>query len=192
MKTIILLLACLALSGAARADDSKEAPLDKGAYLIGPRLVYYLPEDGKNGTWNPGLQARYNFAGHWAVEGAGDYQRHSFPDTTAHTAALQASLEYYWGPPRAHVFGIGGVGYFISRVNGPSYRRNIGRAAPHVGAGAEFVFTKDWSADATYRHVFIDDLETRDANTNNLKNFKRSGEQFTFAINRRWGASDPK
>lgn len=181
----------LACGAAARADDKDTAPLDKGATAIGPRLVYYLPSDGENGTWNPGLQARYNLSGHFAVEGAADYQRHKFPETTAHTAALQASLEYFWGPPRAHVFGIGGVGYFISRVNGPAYRRNIGRAAPHVGVGAEFAFTKDWSADLAYRHVWIDDLETRD-NAGNLRTFKRDGEQVSFAINRRFGASEPK
>lgn len=189
MKKLILALALTCTAGAALAAETTSPGFERGGYTLGPRLVYYLPADGDEGTWNPGVQARYFLGSRLALEGAADYQRHLFPNTTAHTGAFQASLLWYWGPPRAHLYLLGGGGFYISRVHGPNYRRNLGRAGPHLGFGGEWFFTPDWSVDLGYRHLWLDDLETRDG-SGNLRSFKRSGEQLSLAVSKRFGAGE--
>lgn len=174
----------LALAAGASAAEPK-AP-ENGGYSLGPRLVYYLPSDGERGTWNPGVQARYFLGERFALEGAADYQRHLFPETTVHTAAGQVSLMAYWNYGRLRPLALAGVGYYASRVHGPAYRRNIGRFGPHLGLGAEVLLNDKWSIDAVYRHVWLPDIETRDPAANR-RLFKRSGEQISFALNRLFG-----
>lgn len=151
---------------------------------LGGRAVYYVPSDG-DGTWNPGVQGRWFFSPVIAGELSADYQRHDFADTTAHTGAFQASaLAYLWRSASGNLsaFPLVGLGYYLARLNGPDYHRNLGRFAAHAGAGVEYQATPDWSLDITYRHVFLGDISS------GARELKRSGEQLTFGINRRFGA----
>lgn len=185
MRTSLAFL-LLALWTPAAAQGESYPPSSAGT--IGPRLVWYIPADGDRGTWNPGVQARRHFGRFWALEGSGDYQRHEFPRSTAHTAALQASALAYLLPGRVSAFLLGGAGYYLTRVHADNYRRNLGRFAPHAGAGAQFFLNDAWSADLAYRHVFLERLDVRDGSSGATRSFKRSGEQLSFGVNYRLGA----
>lgn len=186
LKALVLVAALSAPAAAAEAPPEPE----KGGYTLGARAVYYIPADGEHGSWNPGAQARYFFMPRLAGELSADYQRHLFPETTVHTAAGQLSLLGFIGEGRLRGYGLVGAGYYPSRVHGPNYRRNIGRFAAHLGAGAEVWIDDRWSVDLGYRHLFLPELETRDPVTGALRKYKRAGEQLAFSVNRRFGAGE--
>lgn len=176
MRTIALLALLLVPAAAAAASAN---------YDLGGRAIYYLPSDGDDGTWNPGLVARYHLGERIAAEGLFSYQRHSFPETTAHTGIAQVSGLMYFGEGRWRWFGLAGGGYYATRVHGPAYRRNVGRFGPHAGAGAEFAMTPEWLLEADYRHVWLSDIDTRTA-AGGERRFKRSGEQISVGVTRRF------
>lgn len=179
------MIAALALV-LASLSSSAAAAVAAGTYDLGARVAYYVPADSDGGTWNPGALARYHFNDRLAAEGAFFYQRHSFPATTAHAAVVQASGMLYAGEGRLRGYGAAGLGFFATRVEGPQYRRNLGRFAPHAGAGAEFAVTPEWIVEVDYRHVWLGDLETRNPVTGAPAEFKNSGEQVSFGVSRRF------
>lgn len=181
------ILAFLVLSAAPVLAQDVPEPPKRGDASLGGRLVYYIAADGDDGTWNPGIQARYHFNPMWAAEAVADYQRHSFPGTTAHTAVGQLSALAYFTTGRLRPFAAAGVGFYVSRVHGPDYRRNLGKFAPHLGGGVEAILNQEWSVDLAYRHVFLGDLDTRDETTGAARIFGRAGEQISLAVNRRFG-----
>jgi opacity protein-like surface antigen len=181
MKTALALVALLLAPAAARAAPSPEYP-PKGLEA-GARLVYYRADDGDNGTWNPGGQARWHFNPYVAAEGSADYQRHDVPGTTAYTAATQVSLLGYLRPGRLSPFVLAGGGWYLTHVSGPDYRRNLSRFGPHLGAGLQFWLNDRWSVDATYRYVWIEDLHTQAPGTLQPRDFRRSGNMLSFALN---------
>ena len=180
-----LLLLLVSLLQPARAAESQALPSrDANAYTLGVRGTYFVPADAERGTWGPGVQARYFLNPRWAVEVAGDYMRQEFKDTTAHTAAAQLSLVALFGPDRMKGLLLAGGGFYATRVNGPSYRRNIAGFGPHAGVGVELRLTPVWSVDTTYRRVWLADLESRDASTGAPRSFARSGDQISLGLNR--------
>lgn len=180
MRKLLLLLALAA--PAAAADVS-------GQYWAGGRLSYYVPADGDEGTWNPGAQLKYRHSERLGLELAGEYQRHLFPETTVHSAVGQLSGLVYFPLARLQPFVLGGLGYYASRVHGLNYRRNLGRLAPHVGAGLEVPLGESWMIDASWRHVWLKDIESRDPASGNPRSYRRSGEQLSFGVNYRFGAT---
>lgn len=186
---LTLLMLAVSLSAAAQdaASDGNVYPI-RGASTIGLRGVWYEPADGDRGSWNPGVQVRHHLTTRLAVEGSADYQRHEFPNATAHTAAAQASALAYLLPGRFSLFLLGGGGYYATRLDSPNYRRNLGRFAPHVGAGAQLFANETWSFDASYRRVMIEDIEVRDTASDVTRVYKRAGDQLSFALNYRLGA----
>lgn len=174
MKTLALFALLLLPCAAAAAE-----------YDLGGRAIYFLPADGDDGTWNPGLAARWRFNERLAAEGLFSYQRHSFPGTTAHAGVAQVSGLFYFGEGRWHGFALAGLGYFGTRVHGPDYRRNVGRFGPHAGLGTELALTPEWLIEADYRHVWLGDIDTRDAG-GGARRFKRSGEQVSLGVTRRF------
>lgn len=179
MRPLLLAVALAVLAAPALAADAAYAY--PGASL-GGRLTYFRADDGDDGSWGPGAQARWTFNSRAAVEASGDYLRQKFPDTTAHTGAFQASLLYYFLRRQVSPFILGGGGLYLTRVNGPNYRRNTSRFGPHLGAGLQFWATPRWSLDATYRYAWVDDLDTRDG-SGAMRAYRRSGSMFTVAAN---------
>lgn len=186
MRTSIRAFSLLALLAAPAFCQPAPAPR-AGEASLGGRLVYYVAADGDDGTWNPGVQARYFFNQVWAAEAVADYQRHSFPGTTVHTAVAQASGLAYFSAGPLRPFAAVGLGFYASRVHGPDYRRNLGKFAPHIGGGVEAILNPEWSVDLSYRHVFLSDIDSRDEATGAPRRFQRSGEQLSFAVNYRFG-----
>jgi opacity protein-like surface antigen len=184
MRQALLLLLFLT---AAPASAEGVFP-EKGWSTVGARATWVSPEDSDRSTWGPGIQARYHLSRRFALEGSADYQRHDFIETTAHTAALQASLMAYVSRGRAAAFALGGAGYYATRVNGPSYRRNLGDFGPHAGLGVQFFFNDAWSADLGYRHLWLDEVDSRAPDGITPRRFSRSADQLTVGLNYRLGS----
>lgn len=180
MRKLLLLLLLAAPAGAAETSP---------AYWLGGRLSLYVPADGDEATWNPGVQLKYRHSERLGLELAGEYQRHLFPRTTVHSAVGQLSALVYFPLARLQPFVLAGAGVYASRVHGLNYRRNLGRLGPHVGAGLEVPLGENWTVDGSWRHVWLKDIETRDPNTGNLRSYQRSGEQLSFGVNYRFGAA---
>lgn len=169
----------------AASSSAAEAPSAGGSkYDLGVRAIHYIPADG-NSTWNPGALARWHFSDRLAAEGLFSYQRHAFPDTTVHAGVFQVSGLFYLGEGRLRGFVLAGAGYFASRVEGPAYRRNIGRVGPHAGVGFEAALSEDYLVEADYRHVWLGDIDTRTAAGAQTR-VERSGEQLSIGLSRRF------
>jgi hypothetical protein len=175
----------IALFALLLAPAAEAAVPEPSSYDLGGRAVYYVPSDGNEGTWNPGVVARWRFSDRVAAEGLFSYQRHTFPETTAHAGVAQVSGLMYFGEGAWRGFGLVGGGYFATRVSGPNYRRNVGRFGPHAGIGTEYAMTPEWIIEADYRHVWLSDLDTRDS-AGNIRRFKRGGEQISAGVTRRF------
>lgn len=186
MKTFMAaLLSLSALAGAAVAADAPPFPYP--GLSLGGRAVYYRADDGDRATWNPGAQARWTFVSPIALEVSADYQRHAFEGTTAHALAAQGSVLAYFVRRRVSPFVLAGAGWYLTRVNAPNMRRNLSRIAPHLGLGAQWFVTPEWSLDATYRYVWIDDIDSVDASSRAARAFRRSGSMVTTALNIHFG-----
>lgn len=180
---IFLAIALLAVSAvSAAAADSKGDYPKPDAGSLGLRAVYYRADDGDQGTWGPGAQARWTFNNRFAVEGSFDYLRQEFPGATAHTVGAQISGLVYFLNRQVSPFLIGGGGYYAARVNATNYRRNFARFGPHLGAGLQYWINERWSADTAYRYVWVEDINTNDP-AGNPRTFRRSGSHFTIAVN---------
>jgi opacity protein-like surface antigen len=180
-STAALLFLALALVSPVRAQDDAGAMHQGGEATLGLRGSYFVPGDSTSGDWNPGVQGRYFFSSRFAAEAAVEYQHETFPGTTADTGAAQASLLAYFGNERWSVFPLIGAGYYISRVESDNFHRDIGRIGPHLGAGAEIRLGGPWTADFTYRHIWLSDL------TSSAGTFTRSGDEISFGLNYRIG-----
>lgn len=181
MKRILAaLFLALPLAAAAAAD----APPAGSGYDLGARALYYVPGDG-DGTWNPAALARWRFNDRLAAEGLLSYQRHALRDTTVHAGVFQLSAMLYFGEGKLRGFALAGLGYFASRVEGPEYRRNVGRFGPHAGAGFEAALSPEYLIEADYRHVWLGDADTLTPSGAPTR-LKRGGEQVSVGLSRRF------
>ena len=181
MKALLcaLLLLAAAASGALAADP---AGPEAGSVVLGAGAVYFVPGDG-NGRWGPSVLGSYFFNERVAAEGTLHYVNESYSGVTAHTGAAQASILGLIGRGMFRIEPLAGVGYYGSRVEENSFHRNLGRFAVHAGVGLEAWLgqQKVWSVDASWRHVWLHDL---DAGTGPLQ---REGEQLNIGLNRKFG-----
>jgi opacity protein-like surface antigen len=129
------------------------------------------------------VQGKYYLTDMFAAEAAVDYRHESFPGATARGGSVQASLLAAFPFGRFSAFPLAGAGYYLERLEGTDYHRNLGRFGPHLGGGIEMRFSDAWSVDATYRHIWLSDLDVPG------RTFTRSGDQLTFGLNHRFGLS---
>jgi opacity protein-like surface antigen len=177
----VLLLSALGAS-VARADD---ADYPAKGLSLGGRAAWYQADNGLgNNQWYGGAQARLHLTKTWAVEGSGDYRQRLDNGSRISVVPVQASLEVYPLPTLFHIapFALAGVGWYYTRVNAPNgFNSTQHRFGPHVGLGAEFFLNHRWSVDATYRHVWISDINEPNTSTN--QRLRDSGHQMTAGIN---------
>lgn len=179
---IALIAAIFALPAAAQEQWNGPEP---GSTELGAGAVYYDPGDG-SGRWGPSAMGRYYFTNYAASELSVDYRNESYPrDVSLHTGAAQLSILGLIGHGSFRVEPLVGAGYYLSRLDDNGMHRNLGRFAAHLGIGVEVWPGKQklWGALASYRHVWLPDLDT------GTGSFQRAGEQLNFAITRRFGKS---
>lgn len=152
-------------------------------FSVGGRATWWDPQDG-SARWFGGAQVRIYPLRFLAIEGSVDYRRTDFDGTRAHTYPVQVSALLYLLPgKRLSPFILGGGGWYYTTVKGPGgFDDTQNRFGGHVGGGLQFWFTEHVSVDGTYRHIWLEDIASRDQNIVN-KDFRDSGHMVTVGLN---------
>jgi opacity protein-like surface antigen len=175
-------LAC-AQAGVARAED--QSPTPRPGVSLGGRASYFW-NNGQNtdsGNWMGGAQLRVYLAKLFAVEGSADYRQARFANAFADIYPVQVSgLLYLLPSSPVSPYLLGGVGWYYTRVRGPSgFSRTTNSFGSHVGGGMQFFIHRHWSLDASYRYIFTDRITTSGGNVN--ATVSGSGHMATGGIN---------
>jgi len=178
---IAIVVVLTGLRTAAFAEDG----VGGNVFSIGPRATYVTPKDADTGQWAPGVQARLHLSEVLGAEASIDFTKYDFgPYTTVRVRPVQASLLAYLIPGGAvSPFLLGGAGWYYTQVDGPfGFSRDSSRFGLHAGAGLEVKLNKSLSLDGTYRYVWLESLESRDANALD-KTYKDTGSMITLGLN---------
>lgn len=174
-----LVLIMTAVSARAAIDWNEDRTVS-----LGGRATYFDPKDGDD-VWAGGAQLRLFFAPALALEGSIDYRKEEFDVIDVDIFPVQASLLAYLLPARPFgVFLLGGGGWYYTRIDPPAPFDDDTdhRFGWHAGAGSEVVLNEYWSIDATYRYLWLEDIESVDQNLQD-KDFEDSGSMVTIALN---------
>ena len=155
-----------------------------GFFSIGGRATYFDPKEGED-KWFGGAQLRIHPSRYLAIEGSADYRREEFDGgTKSHTYPVQGSLLIYpLGTTRVAPFILGGGGWYFSTVDGPgNFSDTQHRFGGHVGGGLQFFISDHFSIDSTYRHIWLERLDSRGQNIEDKK-FNDNGHMVTIGLN---------
>lgn len=169
---------------AAHAFELGGSGIDSGKISLGGRAMFFDPKDADDGDLYGGAQARFHFTPAIAAEGSIDYRRSYFGPTRVHVYPVQASLLFHLMPGKAiSPFLIGGGGWYYTQVDGPGGQDDRKhRFGTHAGAGLQAFLNKYWSLDATYRYVWVEKINSRNAALLN-KDYTDSGSMITAGLN---------
>ena len=154
-------------------------------FSVGPRMIYYTPQDADKGQWSPGVQARLHLSPDLGLEASIDYLHNDFGGlTTIKTFPIQGSLLAYITPGEiVKPFLLGGAGWYYTMVDGPfGYSNSTSRFGLHAGAGLEVVLNKSLYLSGSYRYVWLADVASRDA-SKLRRTYHDSGSMVTMALN---------
>lgn len=164
---------------------SAETAAAEKAFSVGPRAVYYTPQDADNGQWSPGVQARLHLSPDLGLEASLDYFKNDFGGlTTVKTIPIQGSLLAYITPGEiVKPFLLGGAGWYYTMVDGPfGYDNSTSRFGLHAGAGLELVLNKSLYLSGSYRYVWLKEVASRDASARS-RTYHDNGSMITMALN---------
>ena len=154
-----------------------------GLVSIGGRATYFDPKEG-DANWFGGGQLRLHPFKFLAVEGSVDYRKTDINSTTVRTFPVQGSaLIYPFGTKRLSPFILGGAGWYFTNVEGPGdFDKTQHRFGAHVGGGLQLFLSEHLSLDSTYRHIWLEKIESNDAALHD-KQFRDNGHMVTFGLN---------
>ena len=184
ISALVLALGSPSLGGPEKAGaESIFDDVDAGFFSIGGRGTYFDPKEG-DGQWFGGAQVRIHPIKFLAVEGSVDYRRNDFGDTRVHSYPVQGSLMIYpLGLKRIAPFILGGGGWYFTSVTGPGdFDDTQQRFGGHVGGGVQVFISKHFSADASYRHIWLEKIQSRNASLEDKK-FDDTGHMITVGLN---------
>ena len=172
--------------GKAEAADQNWAGMpqvDIGFFSLGGRATYWDQKDGSD-RWFGGAQVRLHPSHYFAIEGSADYRREKFDGTKTHTYPVQASLLIYpLGTTRLAPFILGGGGWYYTTVDGPgNFSDTQNRFGAHAGGGLQLFLTDHISVDGTYRYIWLEKLESKNASLDDKK-FDSNGHMITIGLN---------
>ncbi|MBS0152367.1 MAG: outer membrane beta-barrel protein [Nitrospira sp.] len=168
--------------GSSRAGNIFD-DVDVGLFSIGGRATYFNPKEGDD-RWFGGAQVRVHPIRYLAVEGSVDYRRNDFGSTKVHSYPVQGSLMIYpLGLKRISPFILGGGGWYFTTVTGPGgFDDTQQRFGGHVGGGVQVFISNQVSADASYRHIWLEKIESKSASLDDKK-FNDNGHMITVGLN---------
>ncbi|HCC46590.1 MAG TPA: hypothetical protein DEQ38_00485 [Elusimicrobia bacterium] len=157
-------------------------------FSVGPRATYYSPQDADSGQWSPGVQARVHLSPDLGLEASIDYLKNDFGSlTTIKTFPIQGSVLAYINPGEiVKPFLLGGAGWYYTMVDGPfGYNDSASRFGLHAGAGLEVILNKSIFLSGSYRYVWLEEVESRDASALS-RTYHDNGSMLTLALNFRF------
>mgnify|MGYP001252276240 CR=1 FL=1 len=181
---VLMIVGSISLGGPEKAEaESVFDDVDVGFFSIGGRATYFDPKEG-DGQWFGGAQVRVHPIRFLAVEGSVDYRRNDFGDTRVHSYPVQGSLMIYpLGLKRISPFILGGGGWYYTTVTGPgNFDDTQQRFGGHVGGGLQVFINRHFSADASYRHIWMEKIQSRDVSLEDKK-FDDTGHMITVGLN---------
>jgi opacity protein-like surface antigen len=154
-----------------------------GLFSAGGRATYFDPKEGDS-NWFGGGQVRIHPFHFLAVEGSVDYRRTEIHSTKVRTFPVHGSvLLYPFGTKRLSPFILGGAGWYFTNVEGPGdFDKTQHRFGAHAGGGLQLFLTEFLSLDGTYRHIWLEKIDSRDASLRD-KQFRDNGHMVTFGLN---------
>ncbi len=154
-----------------------------GLLSIGGRATYFDPKEG-DANWFGGGQLRLHPFKFLAVEGSVDYRKTDVSSTTVRTFPVQGSaLIYPFGTKRLSPFILGGAGWYFTNVEVPhGFDKTQHRFGAHAGVGLQLFLSEHLSLDSTYRHIWLEKIESKDASLRD-KQFQDNGHMVTFGLN---------
>lgn len=171
-------------SGSDHTNWAGMPQVDIGFFSVGGRATYFDPKEGDD-KWFGGAQLRIHPSRYLAIEGSADYRREEFDGgTKSHTYPVQGSLLIYpFGTTRLAPFILGGGGWYFSTIDGPGgFSDTQHRFGGHVGGGLQFFITDHFSIDSTYRHIWLERVESKNQNLEDKK-FNDNGHMVTIGLN---------
>ncbi|MBK9306018.1 MAG: porin family protein [Nitrospira sp.] len=189
-RPVVLVALTVALGGMLYEGSAKPAAaeglfddMNIGLFSIGGRATYFDPKNGDE-NWFGGGQVRIHPFHFLAVEGSVDYRRTEINSTKVRTFPVQGSvLLYPFGMKRLSPFILGGAGWYFTNVEGPGdFDKTQHRFGAHAGGGLQLFLTEYVSLDGTYRHIWLEKIESKDASLRD-KRFEDNGHMVTFGLN---------
>ncbi|MFO0699844.1 MAG: outer membrane beta-barrel protein [Nitrospira sp.] len=188
--TIVVVTVTVALAGMlcekvvqSAAAEGLFDDVNLGLLSIGGRATYFDPKDG-DANWFGGGQLRLHPFKFLAVEGSVDYRKTGLSSTTVRTFPVQGSaLIYPFGTKRLSPFILGGAGWYFTNVEGPhGFDKTQNRFGAHAGVGLQLFLSEHLSLDSTYRHIWLEKIDSKDASLHDKK-FQDNGHMVTFGLN---------
>ena len=173
----VMIFIWLPAFSAMAEDDIKNTGIS-----LGLRGTYYHPNDG-DASWYGGAQARFHLSPMFALEGSIDYRRNDQTDgTKVQQYPVLASVLVYLFPGRFSPFLLGGAGWYFTHTETPVGNHDESRFGVHAGAGLEIYLNRWWSIDGTYRYVWVEKVQSKNAPPFD-KEFNDNGHMITAALN---------
>ena len=186
-RLVFFMLLAAGFLPACRACAQFDADYEHGprpGLSIGGRGAYYRPKGADSGDFAEGAQARYHLTRRWALEGSVDLRKDKFGGTQVDVIPFQFSVIAYLMPHnyRFTPYVLAGAGWYYTHVYMPSDKAGF-RFGPHAGAGVEFLLSKYWSLDGSYRYLWAEDIHSQDLEHPLGRNFSDKGFSLTAAVN---------
>lgn len=176
----LLAVMVLAVTAVAHAEES----YSRSGLSIGPRFAVIDPKDDHSRPFG-GAQARLHLGPVLAIEASADARRDRFDGSTKMwTVPVQVSALVYLIPTGPiSPFLLAGPGWYYTRIEGPGdFKDTQHRFGLHAGGGLQWWLSRGISVDGTYRYLWTEKLESKDASLRDKK-FDDSGHMFTVGLN---------
>lgn len=144
----VLSIAILAVPSIVRADNESDAHEHAGLSIGGDASYFRNPKDVDSG-WYGGADLRLQFAPAIAIDGSTVWKQ----DHAVNDFPTQASLMIFLTPQeRLSPYILGGGTWYLENGGGATGSQ----FGPDAGAGLEFFLSRDWSIDANWRYLWIE------------------------------------
>jgi opacity protein-like surface antigen len=164
--------------------EAEESLGPRPGLSLGGHAAYYRAADAGSGDLMQGAQIRYHLTRRWALEAAAGFLREKSGGVKVDVAPLQFSALIYLMPHGYTVapYILGGVGWYYTHLYLPEDRSEF-RFGPHAGAGVEYFLNTAWSADASARYLWAEDIRTADAAHPLGRSFSGKAYMLALAVN---------
>jgi hypothetical protein len=167
MRRTLKILAAAALLAAPQMPAGADEDLaeiregDFGRLSLGVRYAQFDPEDGDKAEF-PGVQVKWYPSREITLEGSVDGRENDLGGGAGLKVYPVQATVLANILPRKQVkpFLLAGVGWYFTTLEVPGRDDETeDRLGLHAGAGLQYMFSRAWSIDGSYRHIWLEDIE---------------------------------